>query len=456
MNRIKRRWERLSFYDYSGIAAHLEKMALQGWMVEQPGTHIWRYRRIEPRRLHFAVTYFPDALSIKKDPTADQEAMEELCRRDGWILAARWAQMQIFYNEQEDPNPIDTDPVTTVETIRRSMRKGEINPMGQSLALDLLLYAELLYLCWQTPVQFLASRFFLLLLLGGMLKAVKNLIQLGLYHCWRRKAARDAEEGILRPVYGAPALTGGLGLLGDILLVGAFLSSPTTRMIGLLAVGAVLVPVLAMMAYSRAMRKRDVPRQTMIKRRMALTLVLFAVTVGSMTLYLVKYGLPTGSTVVGTAQHYGRQVKIYADELPLRLEDLTQVGQRQWSTQAKARESGLLTYTQYEQSELGESGKLLRLEYQVTEVKLPALYEFCKEKLLSARKDEKEGDSVVFTDHYEPIDPAPWQAQEAYQVHFSDSVLDTYLLCYEDRMVELSLDFTPDRRQMSLAAEKLA
>lgn len=449
MSETRRRWERLAFYDHNGIAAHLEKMALQGWMVEQPGTRIWRYRRIEPRRLRFAVTYFPDALSIKKDPTADQEAMEELCRRDGWILAVRWAQMQIFYNEQENPNPIDTDPVTTVETIRRSMRKGEINPMGQSLALDLLLYAELLYQCWKTPVQFLASRFSLLLLLGWMLQAVKNLIELGLYHYWSRKAAQDAEEGILRPVYGAPALTGGLGLLGDILLLGAFLSSPTTRMVGLLAVGAVLVPVLAMMVYSRAMQKRNVPRQTMIKRGIALTLVLFAVTMGSTTWYIVKCGLPTGSTVVGSGQRYGRTVKIYADELPLRLEDLAETGETQWSAQAKRTSSPLISRTEYRQMELGD-GKLQNLEYTVTDIKVPALVPFCREALLSARQD-KDG----FTDHYEPIDPAPWKAEAAYQVHFSDSVLNTYLLFRENRIVELRLYFEPDEAQTAVVADKL-
>lgn len=456
MSEIKRKWEHLSFYDHSGIAAHLEKMALRGWMVEQPGSWIWKYRRIEPRKLHFAVTYFPDALSLRKDPTADQEMMEELCQRDGWKLAARWCQMQIFYNEQEDPAPIETDPVITVETIRRTMRKGAVNSMAESLVFDLIMCVGLIYKFFKAPVQFLSSSFAILFLLGWTLMVAKSLIDLGLYHSWSRKAARDAQEGVLRPVRRLPVLTGGLETVSDLLILGAFLSSPTTRVTGLLAVGAVLVPVLANLIYARSMRRRGVPRQTMVKRGMALSLVLFVLTFVGMTWYIAKVGLPSGSPVVGTGQRWSREVDIYANRLPLRLEDLVETGERQWSTRAKARESALVAYTEYEQMELGEEGELLDLDYRVTEVKVDSVYNYCKDKLLSERKDEVQGGEVVFVDHYEPIDPAPWKAKEAYQCHFSSSVLDTYLLCYEDRIVELSLHFTPDERQMAVVAEKLA
>ena len=38
-----------SYYDRTGIAAHLTDMAAQGWMLEKLGAYSWRYRRSEPK-----------------------------------------------------------------------------------------------------------------------------------------------------------------------------------------------------------------------------------------------------------------------------------------------------------------------------------------------------------------------------------------------------------------------
>ena len=49
MKETKRRLERLSFYDHTGFAAHMEKMAAEGWMLDKIGYYLWHYRRMEPR-----------------------------------------------------------------------------------------------------------------------------------------------------------------------------------------------------------------------------------------------------------------------------------------------------------------------------------------------------------------------------------------------------------------------
>ena len=121
----KRQLENLAFYDKAAIEDRAAHMAEKGWLVEQPGPYFWKYRRIEPKRLAVNVVYFPKASEFDPSPTEGQIQLEELCKRDGWILAARWGQMQIFYNEQKDPVPIETDPVIQVETVRAAMKKGD-------------------------------------------------------------------------------------------------------------------------------------------------------------------------------------------------------------------------------------------------------------------------------------------------------------------------------------------
>ena len=75
------------------------------------------------------------------------------------------------------------------------------------------------------------------------------------------------------------------------------------------------------------------------------------------------------------------------------------------------------------------------LEYTTTFVKLPALYGFCERSL------SRGGESV---------DPAPWGALRAYSMGG-----DAYTLCYDGRIVEISLPFTPTDEQMAIVDEKL-
>ena len=57
----KRRIEAFSFFDYTGIARHLSKMAGKGWMLEKITNFGWTYRRITPKKLTFCVCDFPKA-----------------------------------------------------------------------------------------------------------------------------------------------------------------------------------------------------------------------------------------------------------------------------------------------------------------------------------------------------------------------------------------------------------
>lgn len=62
MRNQKYRIETFSFYDHSGIEAHLSRMARKGWMIQSISNGFWTYRKAEPRNLHFAVTVFPEGL----------------------------------------------------------------------------------------------------------------------------------------------------------------------------------------------------------------------------------------------------------------------------------------------------------------------------------------------------------------------------------------------------------
>ena len=192
--------EFFAFYDHTAIQRRVEEMAAQGWLLEKPGNFLWIYRRTEPRRLHAAVTYFPTASPFDPSPSQGELTMEEFCAQDGWRLLARWGQMQIFVSQEEDPVPIDTDPMTQVETVHRSMKRA-------MLPGHLVLAAVILWQLWfqllqfrQDPVGFLASTSSLLGVPMWLLLLLATLYEIFFYFWWHRKAVRGAADGFFLPV----------------------------------------------------------------------------------------------------------------------------------------------------------------------------------------------------------------------------------------------------------------
>lgn len=195
MNQTKRKLERFAFCDYAAIQEHLEDMATQGWMLDKPGNLIWRFHRIEPQKLRFAVTFFPNASDFDPGPTDGQQMLEEMSSRQGWILAARWGQMMIFYSTDENPVPIETDPVAQMETIHRAMKKSMLP--SQLLLLALCVY-QLVFMGWQlhsNPVEILSRPSSLYMLVAwGMLMCL-TLLEIGSYYFWHHRAKVEAESG---------------------------------------------------------------------------------------------------------------------------------------------------------------------------------------------------------------------------------------------------------------------
>jgi len=117
----------VSMYDQQGIEKKLADMARKGWLIEEmQNAFFWNYRRIEPKELHFAAVYAAMTFDVDADSAAAQKEKDELCARDGWVAAASWGGngfLRVYYNEQPDPVPIETDPVVQTDSIYTAMKK---------------------------------------------------------------------------------------------------------------------------------------------------------------------------------------------------------------------------------------------------------------------------------------------------------------------------------------------
>ena len=75
----------------------------------------------------------------------------------------------------------------------------------------------------------------------------------------------------------------------------------------------------------------------------------------------------------------GADLGLYDEPLPLEVEDLVQVDAR-WSKEARLQESPLLAYGDYRQDLLfTEEIQGYELRYEITDVKVPFLYDFVKD-----------------------------------------------------------------------------
>lgn len=103
---------------------------------------------------------------------------------------------------------------------------------------------------------------------------------------------------------------------------------------------------------------------------------------------------------------------------------------------------------QQDQAPLGLPG----MEYTVTGVKLPFLYDMCKE---AAYRDQMKY-AMDFGYTYVERDPSPWSANQVWEKTGPDGYSwDQFLLCYDDRIIEIDFDWSPTPAQMAIVGERL-
>lgn len=189
----------VTLYNWNAIEKKVQEMAAKGWLIEEmQNSFIWNYRRIEPRELSFALVYSELTWENDADSIEKQRERDELYAADGWVAAADWDTLRIYYNEQPDPVPIETEPLVQVEGIYRAMMRqwryyaflaiafafqlaGHIfSRVSGSLANDFLSFIDLILLDFY-------MLFFPLAKLFSDLR-------------WHKKALAAAEQGFLLPI----------------------------------------------------------------------------------------------------------------------------------------------------------------------------------------------------------------------------------------------------------------
>lgn len=460
MKELKRRFCNFSFYDQQAIQETLEDMAEQGWMLEKTGSFFWTYRRTEPEKLRFSVTYFPGASEFDPGPTEGELTKIDYCLQDGWTLVTSWGVMQIFCNEDLDAVPIETEPIAQVENLCRSMKKNVLLPQAV-LCGAFLANLAVRFSSWRRdPVDELSNPLSLyVVLMFGML-ILACLHEIVFYFYWSRKARAAAQnDGVFLPIRSRPVAS--WVLVGFSILFLLLVYSELKWPLGFAAFwlcATFLVRAIADLV-KKHLKKRGISKNVNLIISVSSVFLMTVLLLGLITAAVIRGGVHFSSekNVVGTYELYGRTREIYNDPIPLEIEELADVS-AQWSKEADHQETVLLSSTEYRQyalpTEGGERVDQRELKYRIAEVKWGFLYDFVKRAVLNSRQDEVHGD-YVFTDHYEPSDASLWGADDAYQRYLGDSLLNAYLVCWGNRIVEIRFYWEPTPEQISIAAGQL-
>lgn len=465
MKHTKREWMPLySFLDRKRVTDHLADMAARGWMLDRLGTWSWHYRRAEPKQLRFAVTFFAGAGRFSPAPAAGLDTFQDYCAQAGWHRAASSDQVQVFYSEDPAAVPIDTDPAAELENIRRSIGK----PMMRNyLALLLLCLLEVAFQCyqiWTDPVDTLASPTALLAATAYLPLLVLTLASLLLYRRWQWRAEAAVEAGLPLPDLRSAR---GLGILvlmwSGLLIAGLFASISRSTGMVILTIGMVLFFALVYFlanAARKALQRLRCPPWANLLVIVGICIAMFAGgTTGLFALMIRNAGSGwlEDHPPVETYTAHGMTWSVYADPIPLRVEDLVDIDYDGWSTEADVEWSPLAAHGEYRQDARLGDGDLPELRYEIVTVKLPFLYGLCKRDFIQWVERDNDQLPMEYWEEYLTVTAAPWGAEEVFQRYSGAEPVNQFLLCWPDRMAEVKLpwDWSLTADQMAVIGEKL-
>lgn len=122
MKNTKRKLEFFAPYDYDGMTDHFEQMAADGWLIVGVKGNLWKYKKIQPQKLKFAVTHFEYFTVNESAPDNGQNEFLEMCTQSGWQLTAQYKNMMVFVADDENTVPLETDPVVQLKNIHKSVK----------------------------------------------------------------------------------------------------------------------------------------------------------------------------------------------------------------------------------------------------------------------------------------------------------------------------------------------
>lgn len=454
MKSKKRRFESFSFYDHTGIEKHLVKMAAKGWLIERISNFGWVYRRIEPKNLKFTVNYYPWASNYEPAPSEDQQTLLDFCAHTGWQLACTWSTMQVFYNEQPEPVPIDTDPMIQLRNIYEGCERSFTN-MNVRLIILVTLIAVMLHDSTDGFIDLLSGSSNLVIILLGTTLLTMALIDLAVYFIWYHKALKATNQGAFLPTKGTASAHKAASVLTGLILIlwlaRMFTDKFTAKNITyILCIFTCILITFIINLLREYFKKRRLPSTS---NRILTTLIAFFIwlLIAGAIVYAFSAGMNGKSDFVLEERN-----QLAPAEIGLTMEELIEESSGNYSSWGTVEESLLLRKETVYLSLSSENEPALSAKYMIVTLKVPWLYNLCKEDLLSSASGRIYGTQLSINNRYEPMEILPKGTLEGYRLHDGEGQAhNTYILCCENQLIQIGFSWSPSPQVLETAFYKL-
>ena len=441
------------------LETKLEKWASEGLFVEKIGTTFWTLYRAEPKKLKFAVTYFPEASLFNPVATDNQQTYFQYAKESGWDFVIEQNQMQIFSNEDEYAVPFETDEKEKYENLKKYMRKIympfaiiSIFMWGFCLVMQYRLYQvnPVEYLSHTTNI--LTAALLFIAFMGELCKPIHYMI-------WCKLSEKAIATGggcvDTRPAF-LKVMDIVFLILISCIVVALYLEIAKMYDFLYILLIAIHIPIIALFfrfSIGFLKKRKKSAKLNMILSFAGVMVVNFAYF--ALILFLVlEFGiLRSDNKSYETIQWQmtptqTREYEIYRDEIPLTCEDLYgQIPYAYYSTEHNRSSTLFLSRSEYTQRAMPQKNGPPHLEYEVVIPKFDFVYHIVLEQYKKLEEWSNEKRQV--------LDNSIFNTVEAYEFSYDGQSIGKYLLVYPTHIILLNLEDAATVEQIATINEKL-
>ncbi len=414
----------LNFYtpmDGDGLARSLEKQARKGWHLTKHGDFLLHFEKDDPREIHYAVTFFPDATYYDPAMPEEQQTYIDMCAAQGWELVSAKGPMQLFRSAQADPIPIETDEGYKLHSIHAALKKEFL------FSRVLLLISMILQLMsqWQNfrfnAFSMVSSNTSLSIVFALFTLLVYLAFDILWYFVWYARSKRAVAEGgtCVSPLTGLRKAMLWIPLAAALIMIAVLLieaPSSNARIYYFSILAATFGIIALIMLLQKWFKKLGYPAKKARNLTMAAAVVLALALCGGMVWAVLSLDLmPLGDRV---------EKVIHLPEPALTLEDLMPNTDStvNWATH-EIEKSLLATYTVYSEDSASAS-----LEYRLVNLRWDALRKLAFDTM--AKRNH-------FTNDTRSARDDRWQAEVTY-VRPTRTEVCEFIALYDDAILYIN------------------
>lgn len=440
------RYAPFQLYESTSFEEYLSKMSLKGWLIEKISANdllgFMTFRKVEARKRIFCVDIFSLATDSDNRPRGQTADYVELCKAAGWEFLCKKGKMLVFFSEDENAVPIQTDEELKLHTISKEIWKR----IGTVLLYAFMFSFMALSRFSRSGFEYSVVRYSgLFLTMAIAFIAIINLILLIDFSIWKigMQAARKAGRSIryrvdhieVRTAIRSVFIAGALISL-SITIVSMYFETnlPFSTGIKAFILGLILIVCVAIYYFIRG-KSKSAGKTYFITCGILLSLGIIAMLIfGSSFGNTYSYFGSEGIMTVSAATH---------NPIPLTLKDLGITDEGTQESTTEINQTFLASLKEYSEKYYVENTYYDYMSYAI----FSSPFDWVSEKFIAEQQ------KMYFVSPDNQLSSA-WGAKSV-NIGSHGGTPSYYLIVYGDKILELQVGFALSSEQIAVIREKL-